>query len=351
MRIGLVAPPWVAVPPPGYGGTEVVIDHLARGLVARGHEVRLFASGDSTCPVERSSLYPAALGIWPDEAALVELRHVSAAYHALADLDVIHDHTLLGPLAGPRRGSAPVVATNHHPFDRGLDDVLSGVDERVGVIAISAAQAASAKRTRIAAVIHHGIDVAAFPVGAGGDYAVFLGRMHPDKGVDLAIDAAQLAGIPLVIAGKCTEVDERAYFADRIRPRLGPAVDFIGEVAWRDKVALLGAARCLINPIRWNEPFGMVMIESLACGTPVVASDAGAASEIVEQGRTGYLAGDVTELAAAVMASGGLDRGACRLSARLRFSTERMVAEHLSLYERIVRDGPSRLQGGGDGRP
>lgn len=341
MRIGLIAPPWLAVPPPAYGGTEVVIDHLARGLAARGHEVRLFASGDSTCPVKRSSLYAEALGIWPDEAALAELRHVSAAYQELTDLDVVHDHTLLGPLVGALGDSGPLVATNHHPFDRGLDDVLAGVDERVVVVAISAAQAASAKRTRVAAVIHHGIDVGAFPAGPGGDYAVFLGRMSPDKGVDLAIDAAQLAGIPLVIAGKCAEADERAYFVDKIRPRLGPAVDFVGEVAWQAKVALLGGARCLLNPIRWNEPFGMVMIESLACGTPVVASDAGAAPEIIEQGQTGYLAGDVSELAAAVIASGELDRDACRASAHSRFSTERMVAEHLSLYERIVQGGSS----------
>ena len=336
MRIGLIAPPWVAVPPPAYGGTEVVLDSLARGLVARGHEVRLFASGDSTCPVERSSLYADALGIWPDEAALLELRHVSAAYRELADLDVIHDHTLLGPLVGALQATSQVVATNHHRFDLGLDDVLAGVDERVGVVAISAAQAAGAKRTRIAAVIHHGIDVGAFPVGAGGDYAVFLGRISPDKGVDRAIDAAQLVGMPLVIAGKCTEVEERAYFAEQIRPRLGSGVEFLGEVAWRDKVALLGAARCLLNPIRWNEPFGMVMIEALACGTPVVASDAGAAPEIVEQGRTGYLADEVTELGAAIVASGELDREACRASALSRFSAERMVAEHLRLYERIA---------------
>jgi glycosyltransferase involved in cell wall biosynthesis len=339
VRIALIAPPWLAIPPSGYGGTEAMLDGLARGLSAAGHEVVLCTTGDSTVPVERVALYPRALGVGAPGGALAELRHALHAYHAADTADIVHDHTLTGPLIGAISAHQPVVTTNHGPFAEGLDEYYRVISQRVPVIAISSTHAASARGVRLAGVIRHGLDVEAVPRGNGsGGYALFLGRMHPSKGVTRAIAVARAAGIELRIAAKCREPAERAYFEEVVRPLLGGNVSYIGEVGGAEKWALLGDACCLLNPIDWEEPFGMVMIEALATGTPVVATPRGAAREIVEHGRTGFLAADLAGLVEAVEASHALDRSACRSAAETHFSLERMVAEHVRLYER-VRDG------------
>lgn len=338
MRVALIAPPWVAVPPPAYGGTERVLDELCRGLAAEGHDVLLVATGDSTSPVERSWTYETALGT-ERAAPLAELRHVVDGYRAAAEwrADIVHDHTLAGPLLGPDRTSAPVLTTNHGPFEGDLAAFYREVARRVPVLAISHHQASTAEGTPIEAVIHHGVDVAAHPIGAGrGGYALFLGRMNPDKGVHTAIRVARAAGLPLRIAAKMREPDERAYFEAEVEPHLGGDVEYVGEVGGADKLALLADAVCLLNPIAWAEPFGMVMIEALACGTPVVATPLGAASEIVDDGATGFLRRDEASLVRAVADVASLDRGACRAAAEARFSTKRMVAEHLEVYERLA---------------
>lgn len=336
MRIVIIAPPWVSVPPSAYGGTEAVIDTLARGLHGSGHDVLLFATGDSTCPVPTASVLPQAAGIGVSGSA-TELRHVIYAYRAAAGADVVHDHTLVGPVYADRFPGLPVVTTNHGPFQSELGDYYRAIGDRTPIIAISRHQASTAHGIPISAVIHHGVDLDLFPAGAGGGgYAVFLGRMCPEKGVRTAIHAARRAGLPLRIAAKMNEAAEQLYFDREIRSLLGGDVEYVGEVGGADKLALLGDATCLINPIAWPEPFGMVMVEALACGTPVVATPMGAAPEIVDHGVTGFVCSGEETLAAAMIASAGIDRSECRKAVIERFSAERMVAQHVDLYETVV---------------
>lgn len=341
IRVGLIAPPWVAVPPPVYGGTELVVDELARGLTQAGCEVVLFATGDSTCAVPLRWLYPTALGTEAPQDA--EIAHVERAYRDLADVDVIHDHTLAGPLwANIARGGPPVVTTMHGELIPELRPQYADAGTRVSIIAISHSQRRSAPEVPVAAVIHHGIDVPASTPGRGdGGYVLFLGRMSPTKGAHRAIEVARSAGRPILLAAKMWEPAERRYFAEMVEPLLGPDATYLGEVNGAEKIDLLSGAEALVNPIRWPEPFGLVMIEALACGTPVLSFAEGAAPEIIEHGRTGFLCLDEEDMAARLGQVGSLDRGACRASAEVRFSTERMVRDHLELYRRVLERHPT----------
>jgi glycosyltransferase involved in cell wall biosynthesis len=338
VKIAVIAPPWVPVPPPAYGGTEAVLDNLCRGLRAAGHDVLLFATGDSTCDVDVRWVLDRAAGTVAAGAA-TELRHVIHAYRTLSDWgpDVVHDHTLVGPVYASRC-RVPVVTTNHGPFDGELGDLYRAIADSVAVIAISEHHARSAAGIPVAAVIHHGVDVDAFPEGDGqGGYALFLGRMSPDKGVHAAARIARQAGVPLRIAAKMREPSEQAYFEQEVAPLLGDGIEYVGEVGGRDKLELLADAACLLNPLAWPEPFGMVMIEALACGTPVVATARGSVPEIVTHGTTGFVADRDEELAEALRRVADLDRDRCRKEAAARFSTARMVADHVELYERVAR--------------
>jgi glycosyltransferase involved in cell wall biosynthesis len=340
MRIGLIAPPWVPVPPIGYGGTEGVVDRLARGLQSAGEDVVLFTTGDSTCPVPRRWVYEQPQE--PMGIDVAEARHLARAYQALADCDVIHDHTLLGPFIAP--GDLPVVTTHHGPFTPEFREIYGAVASRASIIAISRSQRAEAPELPIAAVIHHGIDPEAFPVGTGGGgYLLFLGRMAPEKGAHRAIEVARRAGLPLVIAAKMRDPEELGYFSECVKPHLGPAIEYVGEVHQDDKLALLGGARALLNPITWAEPFGLVMVEALACGTPVLTFPNGAAPEIIEHGRTGWWCQDVDGMAAAARQIDLLDRADCRAAVEGHFSSRRMVDEHLVVYRSILQEGPSAL--------
>jgi glycosyltransferase involved in cell wall biosynthesis len=336
MKIAIVAPPWVAVPPVGYGGTEAVLDGLARGLSHAGHDVLLYTTGDSMCPVPKAWVFDKAAGVGIG-GAVTELRHVIHAYEAVAGYDVVHDHTLVGPVYAERFPGLPVVTTNHGPFDGDLRDYYRAISGRVPVIAISHHQASTAREVPVAGVIHHGIDTDKFALGTGaGGYALFLGRMSPDKGVHTAIRIARRAGVPLKIAAKLREQPEYQYFEERVRPLLGGDIEFVGEVSGARKHELLEGALCLLNPMAWPEPFGMVMIEALASGTPVVATPAGAAPEIVDDGVTGYLRVGEEALADALQRVGGLERAAGRRAAESRFSLEKMVAGHVALFERVI---------------
>lgn len=338
MRIALIAPPWLPVPSPAYGGTEAVLDTLARGLATAGHDVLLFTTGDATCPVPRAHEFDAAPGVGAD--ASCEVRHVLAAYDLVRGFDLVHDHTVVGPLYAQLLRGPPVITTSHGPFRSGLEPLYRAVSERVPVIAISRSQAATARGVRLAGVIHHGVEPDAFPVGSGaGGYALFLGRMSPDKGVDTAVRVARAAGVPLRIAARMSGPGEWEYFSERVRPLLGRDFEYLGEVGRAEKLALLGQATCLLNPLAWPEPFGMVMVEALACGTPVVATPAGAAGEIVVDGVTGYLRSAPSALARALARVSELDRAACRRRVEECFSSRRMVAEHLAVYRAVIGSG------------
>jgi glycosyltransferase involved in cell wall biosynthesis len=337
MRIGLISPPWLAVPPTAYGGIELVIDLLARGLAAAGHEVLLAAPSDSTCPVPLVPDLPAS----PAHAELsdhsvVEFRHVKSAYRAMSGQDVVHDHTVAGPLYRYRPVGLPVVTTNHGAFVYGLGDLYQAMSD-VTIVAISEHQASTAKGVTINRVIHHGLDLGAVPVGAGtGGYACFLGRMSPDKGVREAILVARRAGVPLLIAAKMRQAAEVAYYRDVVAPMLGGDVEYVGELGVAAKYELLGGAFALLNPIQWPEPFGLVMVEALASGTPVLGTPCGSAPEIIDDGVTGYLRAGLDELALALAEAVHLDRAACRDAVAERFSAARMVAEHLDLYDEVT---------------
>ncbi|WP_457948095.1 glycosyltransferase family 4 protein [Pseudarthrobacter sp. alpha12b] len=335
MRIGLVTGPWIPVPPATYGGTERVVDTLARGFAAAGHEVLLAAPADSTCPVQIAPGMRAA-GYEGMGTTISELSHIVRAYEGLQDVDIIHDHTMAGPLYLHRPDGVPVATTIHGPIHAQAADIYRAIARRAAVIAISRDQASHAPDVPVTRVIHHGMDLSAVPVGTGsGGYLCFVGRSCPDKGLLEAITIARKAGMHLKIAVKMRDPDEVRFFREVIEPILGTNEDFVGEVDDAAKYQLMGGAMAFLNPIQWSEPFGLVMIEALATGTPVIGTLIGAAPEIVDHGRTGFL-GRTDELAGFVPAAAALDRSVCRKDVEDRFSAERMVAEHLELYGDLI---------------
>jgi glycosyltransferase involved in cell wall biosynthesis len=345
MRIGLIAPPWVAVPPPAYGGTEMVVDALARGYSSAGHDVTLYSTADATCPVERRWTYDRGRGDQIGNTA-VEARHVLDAYEALAGSDLIHDHTLLGPVVASHICTSPVVTTVHSPFDEDLQHLYRRPAQQIAVVAISHDQAARAGLVRVTRVIHHGIDLADVPVGQGhGGYVAFLGRMTPDKGAHIAIRAARAAGVPIRIASKIWADSEQRYFTEQIAPLARTAgVELLGELDVPQKFAMLGGATALLAPLRWPEPFGLFMIEALAAGTPVIAFPAGAAPEIIQHATTGYLPEDEPGMVSAIAQIDQIDRTACRASIAEHFSARRMVADYLTLFDEILASRLHRPQ-------
>lgn len=340
MKIGIIAPPWAPIPPDLYGGIEQAVDCECRGLLTAGHEVMLFTTGDSTCPVPSQWVLDHAEGARIG-FSVPEIRHVLAAYDAMEaeGCDIVHDHTMMGPVlhAESGRPGVPVVTTIHGPLNVELLDIYTRIAERVPLIAISHAQLRDHRELPVEAVIHHGVDVEDFPVGSGeGDYCLYLGRMVAEKGAHRAIVAARKAGMPILLAGKMREPWETSYFEAEIEPLLGDDARYLGEVPLAEKRTLLAGAKATLFPIRWNEPFGLVMLESLACGTPVLAFAEGAAPEVVAEGRTGYLCRDESEMAEALAGIGAIDRAECRADVEIRFSTERMAREHAELFERLA---------------
>jgi glycosyltransferase involved in cell wall biosynthesis len=306
----------------------------------------LFTVGTSTCPVDRSSLHhePAeAIGM-----QLPGLTHAFAAYEYLADCDIIHDHSLAGAsLAAAGWSQVPVVTTIHGPFSPGLAELYRWIAPRIPLVAISADQASRAPTgVRIARVIHHGIDLDTYqartdPAGSGG-YLLCLARMSPTKGIDIAIRAARQAGRRLVIAAKMREPAEHAYYHNVVEPLLDGSITYVGEADTATKHDLLRRADALLNPIQWPEPFGLVMIEALACGTPVIATPNGAAPEIIIPGINGWLAGTPRELVDAINHTDGINRRQCRRDAVTRFSLQTMTRQHETLYQSVLTTPPNQ---------
>jgi glycosyltransferase involved in cell wall biosynthesis len=336
MDIAIIAPTWLPIPAPAYGGTETVVDTLARGLADAGHSVLLVCHPESTCPVPRASVVPAEDTVRMGRAS-IELEHAIGAYSLVRDFEVVHDHTLAGPPLSARHPHLPVVATNHMPFTRTMTAIFGAAGPSVALVAISHSHAASTDLP-IAAVVHHGVDLATFPVGAGdGGYVAVLSRMAPEKGVHRAVAIARASGVQVRIAAKMREPREEQYFDEFVRPHLSDEVIYVGELDADEKRSLLAGASALLNPIEWSEPFGMAMIEAMACGTPVVGCPRGAAPEIVEDGVTGYLGTTDEELIAGLHALDRIDRAACRRRVAEVFSVERMVEGYVEVY-RAHRD-------------
>jgi glycosyltransferase involved in cell wall biosynthesis len=345
VKIGLIAPPWIPVPPPAYGGTEAVIDNLARGLAGLGHDVRMFTVGTSTCPVRCDHLF--AEPVDPIGYSVPEAAHVLAAYESLDDVDVIHDHTILGPLLAGRSGmpTPPVVTTNHGAFTPVTRRIFREIARSASIVAISADHARRAVDVPIAAVIHHGVDLDVYRPGPRvGNHLVFIGRMSPDKGVDHAVHIARAAGRPLRIIAKMREPEEHQYYQSCVRPILSAGDPEPEEMPLVDRIAVLQSAAALVNPIAWPEPFGLVMAESLATGTPVVATPVGSAPEIVSTRRTGFLCATDQQAVQAVQIVATIDRAACRAEAERRFSMARMAADYQRLYLRVL-DGDRDVVG------
>jgi glycosyltransferase involved in cell wall biosynthesis len=336
LRIAVLAPPWFHVPPDGYGGIEAMLAGVVDGLVRRGHEVCLVAAGDHRTQAQQFvAVYDA-----PPSARLgdplPEVLHAAVSARVLAHLDpdVVHDNTLAGPLTA-RSYRAPTVMTTHGCVVGEPGRYLTELGDAVHLVAISDAQRGAAPELNWVGRVYNGIDVDAYPVGSGNDgYLLFLGRFCPDKGAHLAIDAAQAAGWSLVLAGKLNEPAERRYFDEAIRPRLGPGVTYVGEADCAMKRELYGAATALLFPIQWEEPFGLVMVEAMACGTPVVALNRGSVGEVVEHGRTGLVVDSPGELIGAIHKVTEIDRAACRRHVERHFDMSVMVEG----YERIFHD-------------
>ncbi|MGW9184519.1 glycosyltransferase [Agromyces sp. NPDC055661] len=349
MRIGIIAPPWIPIPPPAYGGIESFIDTLACALQDAGHDVVLAASADSTSPVPRLEGFepsdPETMGVTAHE-----LRHLLRAFAGLDDVDVILDNTLAGPIIAKSATRVPVVTVAHGPLIPLEQELYLAAASDVAYVAISHNQASLAAPVPIARVIHHGIRVEDVPIGPGGETACFVGRMHPSKGIPEAIEAAAIAGIPLRIAAKMQEPAEEEYFEEVVRPALGSNAEYLGELTTEEKYVLMGESCALLNTVQWDEPFGLVMIEALATGSPVVATPRGSVQEIVEEGRTGFVRGTPRDLAEALQRVGELDRAACRESAETRFSAARMAADYVDLFEDLVRR-PRPVDRAGAARP
>ena len=341
MRIAQIAPPWLPVPPWGCGGVENVVATLTDGLVEHGHDVTLFACGGSSTRARLHAYYDEPLGTTRQvHEPLTALPHLLAAYKNLDEFDVIHDHAFpLGPALGIRRDRPPVVHTVHlSPDAPYATPIYNSVNGHLALVAVSAAQAQASPHLQFTAMIHNGIPVCDFEFSAQkGDYLLFLGRMAPGKGVHLAVEAARRLRRPLLIAAKMQNPEEIAYFESRVKPLLTSDTVFLGEADRRRKIDLLARAACTLVPSQWREAFGLVMIESLACGTPVVALRTGSAAEIIDHGTTGFVARDFDEFVELAAHVDELDPAACRRAVEDRFSAERMVEAYEQLYVDLSR--------------
>jgi glycosyltransferase involved in cell wall biosynthesis len=342
-RIAMLAPPWIPVPPPGYGGIEEVVALLTDALVERGHDVELFCAPGSASSAKVRPLLPRA---YPEsiERSLIEADHVALAFAAMDDaaaeghpFDVVHDHCGFTPLAMADRVAVPLAHTVHGPFDDDTSIYYSHHAAKGSIVCISHSQAGMAPDgVPVTGVVHNPIDVDAWPVGLRKqDYLLWLGRFVAEKGPQRAIRVAQMANRPLVLAGTVQPRQER-FFANEIQPHIdGERIRFVGEAGGARKQRLFADAAVFLMPIRWPEPFGMVMVESLAAGTPVLAFDQGAAPEIVENGRNGFLVQDEEEMAAQVESATRLDPMDCRRSAE-RFLPNRVAAGYEAMYEAAI---------------
>lgn len=340
MRIALVATPWYPVPPTGYGGVELVVAHLADGLVARGHDVTLVTAGRvGTVAQHVMTSYdaPQTARIGESLPEVVHAAYTSSVLRDL-DLDLVHDHSTAGPLLAASR-SCPTVVTAHNDVGGEYGSVLRLLGRSVVPVAVSEAQRRLATDLPWAGVVHNGIDVNGYGFRTEkDDFVLFLGRISPSKAPHVAIDAARAAGRRIVLAAKCTEKVERDYFEAQVRPRLGPDAEYLGEVGNPMKADLLSRAAALVFPIAWEEPFGLVMVEAMASGTPVVALRRGAVSEVVEDGVTGWICSTQDELVAGIGRLTELDPAACRRHVAERFSPARMVDRYERVYARALDD-------------
>jgi len=343
LSIALVAPVWLQIPPPAYGGIEWIVHWLAEGLTARGHRVTLAATAGSTSRCDRrlSAYDEAPLGRIGE--MLPELVHAVATYRRLGPHDVVHDHTIAGSTIAAAAG-VEVLHTVHGAMDT---ESVRLLEELRGpkLVSISGDQRRRCPHLPWFATIHNAIDVSAFPLRTAKEgYLCTMARMCPDKGIIEAIELARALGMPLRIAAKCAEPAERRYFETEVAPRLGGGIDYVGELDTVTKKALLAGATALAFPIQWDEPFGMAVVEALACGTPVLTLARGAMPELVDHGITGLIGTDLDSLVSLAHDHlGDIDPRRCRAAAEARFHVTRLVDDYERVYyEMAHRRAPTR---------
>ena len=338
IRVALVAPPFIPVPPQKYGGTELFIAELALALKKEGIDVVVYTNGESTLDVPLRWIYEKAE--WPvrgdAEASLKGLNHSSwAAKEAMADADIVHLNSSPG-LVVSRFVNIPVVYTVHHAYDPGFTEFYQAFPE-VSYVTISRFQMEELCLPHMRP-IHHGIDLSRYPVPVDNkrEYLTFLGRVAPVKGTHLAIDIAQKAGLPLKIAGEIQPI-YKDYWEQAVKPHVdGRFIEYIGEVGLKEKNELLGGSRAMLFPVQWNEPFGLVMIESMACGTPVLAMPGGSVGEVVLDGVSGYVRKTSAQLASCARDL-NIDPKIVRAYAEKCFSSQRMAHDYINLYAELVQ--------------
>jgi len=336
LRVALVSTPFISVPPTGYGGTELVVAELARALQARGAEVVVYATGDSRLEgIEIRSIF--AEGQWPPSTD-IERTHATWALRDIGKdplgFDVVHVHTPCA-VEMARLCPYPVVCTMHHDTDKDLTDLYQRAP-RVRLVAISRSQARREK-AKVSHVVHHGLDPARFHPKSDQGYLLYLGRYERVKGVTHAIEVAERASLPLVMAGR---PHDQEYYDREVSPLVRKhGVLEVGPVGGERKAMLLARARALLFPVEWDEPFGLVMIEAMLSGVPVLALARGAVPEVIEDGRTGVLCDDPTEMvAAARIAETFFDRKIIRRIAEERWSADRMARDYLRIYRSAIED-------------
>lgn len=346
MRIAQIAPLTEAVPPSLYGGTERVISWLTEELVALGHDVTLFASGDSITAAKLEPMWPRALrldGTVRDPNAL-HMMMLEEVFRRSNEFDLLHCHLDYYPFSLLSRQSTPFITTLHGRLDLPELQPIFSAFPSAPVVSISDAQRRPLPQAGWAATVHHGLPSDLLtPQPIAPSYLAFLGRISPEKRVDRAIRIAQRCGLPLKIAAKIDTADQD-YFDELIRPMLDtPGVEFIGEIGEREKPAFLSGALALLVPIDWPEPFGLVMIEAMACGTPVIAFNRGSVPEVIEHGVTGFIVEDETNAASAVRHLPPLSRAKIRQRFEERFTARRMAQDYLDVYRALSNKKPLRV--------
>ena len=339
MRIAQIAPLTESVPPRLYGGTERVVSFLTEQLVAMGHDVTLFASGDSRTSAELAPMWPCALRFDATirDAIAPHMLMLEQVCQRADEFDVLHCHLDYWPFSVFSRQDTPFLTTLHGRLDLPELRPVYECFPNVPLVSISDAQRLPLPDSNFIATVQHGLPVDLLrPRNVTPSYLAFLGRICPEKRPDRAIRIARAAGIPLKIAAKVDRVDE-AYFRDTIRPMIdGRNVELIGEISDAEKPDFLSGAIALLVPIDWPEPFGLVMIEAMACGTPVIAFNRGSVPEIIEHGITGMIVEDEVEAVAAIRQVAALPRAEVRRCFERRFSAERMAEDYLALYRRLA---------------
>ena len=340
MRIAQIAPLWERVPPFRYGGTELIVSLLTEELVQRGHEVTLFASGDSITTAHLKSVHKRALRLDEEikEPGLYEQMSLAQIYHQAHHFDIIHSH--VGCAALPYCGlvKTPTVHTMHGIFTPDNEKIFRQFAWQP-YISISEAQREPRLGLNYIHTVYNGIDLEVYPFQAEPDkptYLAFVGRLSPEKGPEEAIKIARATGLPLKMAGKVDPVD-RAYYQEKLKPLIdGEQIQYLGEVSHEEKAKLLGGATVTLFPITWREPFGLVMIESMSTGTPVVAMALGSVPEVIAHGKAGYICRTLEEMIQAVPEAMKLNRQTCRDYVLHRFSVKSMVNEYERAYQMVL---------------